>query len=306
VSTAAELDALNVGSMVVSAWDGGEWHKTLRGDWLSGGGSLWSSAGMVRDEAEYVLFRPDAPQPATGDDAMERATHTGADAVQIRVRHTGGNTVAGPIGLVLDTHLAKGWVLDEVSIPDAALAAARASEMADAAVDAVERAVEAFQSVLIAHDWDWTTSVTRTAMAAALAAARAGESERDPVFGLTDAESDVLAEPAQRGGEAVDRDGLIAALNAADVDFSAREGSADAGHGREPGDWFAWIADAALTFLTARGGTAPTEVEWGVRVSNGSIQDGFGSRDEAASWAHDIEDGTLMQRDVTAWREVQP
>lgn len=63
---------------------------------------------------------------------------------------------------------------------------------------------------------------------------------------------------ARRGGEAVDRDGLIAALNMADVDFSAREAAADAGHGDELGDWFGWIADAALAFLADRDDRAST------------------------------------------------
>lgn len=62
---------------------------------------------------------------------------------------------------------------------------------------------------------------------------------------------------------------------------------------------------AVLDFLAARGDAAtPTEVEWGVRILNRTVQDGFGSRDEAASWALDVEDGTLMQRTVSAWREV--
>lgn len=37
-------------------------------------------------------------------------------------------------------------------------------------------------------------------------------------------------------------------LNEADVDFSAREQAANAGHGDEPGDWFTWMARAALSW----------------------------------------------------------
>lgn len=54
---------------------------------------------------------------------------------------------------------------------------------------------------------------------------------------------------------------LRAALNEADVDFSAREQRADAGGGdMEPGDWFTFIAAAALDAL----GLTVTE-EWAAR-----------------------------------------
>lgn len=47
---------------------------------------------------------------------------------------------------------------------------------------------------------------------------------------------------------------LARALNAADVDYSAREHRADAGDGEmEPGDWFTFIARAALAWMRENG-----------------------------------------------------
>lgn len=47
---------------------------------------------------------------------------------------------------------------------------------------------------------------------------------------------------------------LARALNAADVDYSGREHRADAGDGdMEPGDWFTFIARAALTWMRENG-----------------------------------------------------
>lgn len=79
VSTAAELDALPDGS-VVRDRDDDAWQRTVQG-WVS---AMSSESPMDADRLTgwhaplTVLFRPDAPQPATGDD-VERAARAVAE-----------------------------------------------------------------------------------------------------------------------------------------------------------------------------------------------------------------------------------
>lgn len=62
----------------------------------------------------------------------------------------------------------------------------------------------------------------------------------------------------------------------------------------------------ALRAIAARGASAaPTEVEWGVRHDGGEVVATFPERDYAEEYADGI-DGRLVQRTVSAWREVQP
>jgi hypothetical protein len=92
VTTAAELDALPVGSVVLShctgerlRFDGLAWQKRASGagegpdypaEWWAAYDSEWlpePKMAAFLGGSFTVLFRPDAPQPATTDDAVERA-----------------------------------------------------------------------------------------------------------------------------------------------------------------------------------------------------------------------------------------
>lgn len=121
---------------------------------------------------------------------------------------------------------------------------------------AVLRAVEAL-------GWTPPTSTSRSALANALPKAAQlrgavrflGPAEMTPEAALVldrVAESWELAEPNPIPPSDAEVAALRAVLNHADVDYSAREQRADAGGGElEPGDWFTFIARAALEALRA-------------------------------------------------------
>ena len=67
ITTAEELDARPVGSVVVNPFDNTEYHKTRTGKWVQSSGDLWLAEEIVRDDQEVVLYRPDAPAPSTED-----------------------------------------------------------------------------------------------------------------------------------------------------------------------------------------------------------------------------------------------
>jgi len=67
ITTAEELDALPVGSVVVNPFDNTEYHKTRTGKWVQSSGDLWLAEEIVRDDQEVVLYHPDAPAPSTED-----------------------------------------------------------------------------------------------------------------------------------------------------------------------------------------------------------------------------------------------
>jgi hypothetical protein len=319
VLTAEELDALPVDTVVV---DRASIPRTKRradsvmgAGWTHAGRDPLSSKMLADGHPLTVLFRPDAPPSATvPDDAVERATEA-----LFRHRYD-----------MDDAECSCGWTLDETPVDeDGPLAedVQVSANMARVALDAarVEEAEPVTPAPLDRLLADSVSMPRADGSEDTLAAARAGEAE---TFTVNEEAWPLLSAwfaieerraAAQRGGEAADRE--------------ARETDDEQGVRllRENRDYWRSLAESRtadlrdlraalrealgitgpasdsdlMNALAARGGAAPTEVEWGVRVSNGSIQDGFGSRDEAASWAHDIEDGTLMQRDVSAWREVR-
>lgn len=229
ITTAAELDALPVGSVVLadathqdSSQGAGSYplafQRLYDGKWHRGGRSRDTDPDFITPAT--VLFRPDAPQPATTDDAVERAAVLSPSAIRaMQERHDAQMADRTHLGHApRQSEIDRGWLLRHV----AALAAAGAGA-------AVDREPE------------------RRALAAI-----AEETEGHPGLALLHS-----------------------------------------------------LATGVVGPLAARGdAAAPTEVEWGVRVSNGTVQDRFGSRDEAASWALDVEDGMLMRRTVSTWREV--
>jgi len=73
ITTAEELDALPVGSVVVDLFDNGEFHKMRTGRWIDTGGSRWLASEMVQDEQEYALYRPGAPTPPLQPEADREA-----------------------------------------------------------------------------------------------------------------------------------------------------------------------------------------------------------------------------------------
>ncbi|MCG7285379.1 hypothetical protein MHY85_05235 [Cellulomonas sp. ACRRI] len=183
IKTASELDALPEGSVVADA-DDTAWQVDLH--------ELWHHTGdegpqMSDRLAEYygpltVLFRPDAPQPATGMDAVVSASAG-------MYEHPDEDPATGD------------------GVERAALALMAEWECVPEVTDAAEGT-----AVCERHDASvWVDRLCEFAVAAAraaLAAARAGEARPrctcDQAHGLHDAWC-----PAQRGGEAVDREALI-------------------------------------------------------------------------------------------------
>lgn len=70
ITTAAELDALPVGSIVISERDIG-WHKMRDGRWLSETGIAWSAAVLMEMVDSVILYCP-APQVDEGAEAARR------------------------------------------------------------------------------------------------------------------------------------------------------------------------------------------------------------------------------------------
>lgn len=79
VTTAAELDALPVGSVLVHpldpAWTLTRGSYTDGRPWGGGDGKRYASVTVAAHDFT-VLFRPDAPQPATTDEVVGRALST--------------------------------------------------------------------------------------------------------------------------------------------------------------------------------------------------------------------------------------
>jgi hypothetical protein len=109
--------------------------------------------------------------------------------------------------------------------------------------------------------------------------------QADVFLGFLAARGDVLA---------VDREAL--------AEFLADNAGVDWIEPATPGA----LADAVLTFLSARAGTAPTEVEWGVRWPTERAPSAMGEK-EARDIVQESHLGArLYQRTVSTWREVQP
>lgn len=94
VTTAEELDALPIGSVVLDAFQCA-WQKTRDGDWQAG---LWratwdSMTGVYSENLSKniapltVLFRPDAPQPATVPNLTDEARATPEPSPNLRAAH---------------------------------------------------------------------------------------------------------------------------------------------------------------------------------------------------------------------------
>lgn len=166
IRTAAELDALPVGSVLVHPLDPA-WTLT-RGAYIDGlpwGGSdgeRWSSEGAALN-GFMLLHRPDAPQPTpVGDDAVERAHAAGLAEF---LRRSDEGIASSPREHVL-------------AVVDAALAAARAGEV---------------ETVPVLTDEEWATpddapglrAMVEKRRAAQRAAQRGGEvADREALVGL--------------------------------------------------------------------------------------------------------------------------
>jgi hypothetical protein len=198
-----------------------------------------SWANWIEDFAPItVLFRPDAPEPApVPDDAVERAALTHARAFVPDVQEV----INDDAGDDPDPQ----WVYDRL---------VESLAVIDSLADVIE------------GEYAGAEPATEVGMIVgrALGAARAGEAETDaflsgwcPVHGqrarivtAQQREAKCTCEyvAAQRGGEAVDREALEALAD-------QWAGYGDEGAGA--------CADDLRALLAARGGTAPTEVEWG-------------------------------------------
>ena len=279
-----ELDVLPEGSVVsirlgddlAVGWrcaDG--WHLTEED-------VAYSGSEIDPDATLTVLFRPDAPQPATGD-AVERA----ARAMQIENRPK-----PDPLNRDQREEQDDATIDAYRALARAALAAARAGE-AEGYI--VQEMAEAIDDATLSH-LSPAENLERQANAAARVA-------------------------AQHGGEAVDREALLVAVGG--VLFNAMN-YPEPVQARILGQDTRPLTEKVVNaILAARGDAAPTEVEWGVQAKG--LLDGHGDDierqgDEAearerlaemldpAASEHGVgyPDAHLVQRTVSAWREVQP
>ena len=261
VSTAAELAALPVGSVVLSHCTGGRarfdglaWQKRKSGagddlsytpEWWGAYDSEWlPEPKMVRflRGSFTVLFRPDAPQPATGDDWAARANDASrAAAIELRAEAAGDlliqcatTTNHSMLRRDVDNALDAVWQAGH----DAALAAARAGEAEEAAD--LRAQLDAAHAQIQARD-------------------REVEQERADAVDLA---LRIRGEQAaQGGGEAVDREALAEMLRA----HHWHTGKPSTERCR-CGAAVPWVGDAgedirrhqADVILAARGDAAPT------------------------------------------------
>lgn len=274
---------------------------------------------------ENDRLRRDAPQPATdGDDAVERA----ARALNHHQPRPGDNGSWACLGCDV---VAPTWAEFADHLAPTALVAARAA----GGDDAVERALAEWERGVALLNGQPSARV-RAAVAvlnaaasdlrAALAAARAGEADADA------AAYDLLAErlnearderdraeaalAAQRGGEAVDREDFGHPARGRGETYEPPTGAYRVIHRarnslylrathEQRKETVRELIDALDAALAARGdGATPTEVEWGVRYDDGTVN---GPTDRANAEYLTERDGQhfpLVQRTVSAWREV--
>lgn len=275
VTTAAELDALPVGSVVLShctgeraRFDGLAWQKRHDGsggytpEWWAAIDSEWLPENKMfpfLGGTFTVLFRPDAPQPAgerEPDGCVTRDWHAEAHARSGRLDdlvaslHAAFGTVPhdGGFAAAIRRLIGQGRVPQPATTDDAVERAARAAW--EAAYPEPERVHHAWDSPVVRETW---SDIAR----AALAAAGAGEA--------ADREACELC----RGERSCLRCGPLA----------------------------------------ARGDAAPTEVEWGV-IYEADRDSVIYEPQESEAYARALvaqspTDTGLVQRTVSAWREVR-
>ena len=107
IRTASELDALPVGSVVLDDKTR-SWQRRAHSPAPWCFGNRWEAGDAVIEHAPLtVLFRPDAPQLATGDDAVERAVVLGQAYNDLTGDGWGPERVDDVLGRVWDAALAE-------------------------------------------------------------------------------------------------------------------------------------------------------------------------------------------------------
>jgi hypothetical protein len=355
ITTAAELDALTAVGTILRDNGGLPLWRDRHFGWCSANGTRdIATDAVIEDGAPLtVLFRPDAPQPAPGDDVRCAQCEAGLTAAQV-------DQVTSVLQAATHLTMVSAMRPDE-AIRQVAQAVA-AFTPAPVPDDTVERAVTRMEISARDHresaaqcedrgDMDGYSASTDAAdildrhireIRAAATAARAGEAEWTPVWddglailraadvlrqtgdsaylpdvrdalraahGLPRAPRPACVNPeplaAQRGGEVADREAVQRRI---DLTLKNVARFADLA-AKTPGERQSIIAALAeaqedVALLAARG-TAPTEVEWAVRWSDGNEWTGL-SEASARLTATTEPDVTIIQRDVSAWREVQP
>jgi hypothetical protein len=308
ITTAAELDALPVGSVVLDPHGRAFQKRPTFGP----EGAAWFATASTEGHSvcarpARVLFRPDAPQPAPADDdAVERAVLAAcAEAGWDWEAEPGVPTpmeamrpiVVAALSLVMP-HPAEsqwqsatfygepngGWVIspEESRARVEAFIASWASQ---------SHAPDRIAFTPAEADGGDGVVLTLRDLRAALAAARAGEAEHVCTVHCEQGHGHYPA-PAQRGGEAADREVLALARNIVNqvldgavgqggyrlVDMKARQRFND-------------VADRFVAdLLAARGGTAPTLAD--------AWDEGYAFLAEQGGGVHDGETHNPYRREV--------
>jgi len=352
VTSVDQLDALPVGSVVLadathqeSPQDTGSYplafQKLYDGKWHRGGRSRDTDPDFITPAT--VLFRPDAPQPATTDDAVERAAWA--------ILTTRSNDASARQAQAMNL---SAW-RDALAEARAALAAASAGaehECADerlaepgplcrqcgmprvgAVVDRETIGVlPSAEGLTAALRWlaeqegvreDWYAEEVPAIMVALTAAGAGAEVERAcpevecpgmfvgwSAFGAT--YPDTVCATSLTWPEGHDPGPVLCD---ADDDHRPKGIPCPAcdpqGFAQYEDDPAAPLAVYRLAGLIAARGDAatPTEVEWGVRMGPRPEDQIVVMDEERARWhvrtQHDAIDDRLVQRTVSAWREVR-